>query len=119
MMPFRRSMLLVCLLSASALASAQTRILAAVPKSRSALELYAQPGDAQAARSVPVSQLPFPLDVAEIRSNHAAVQIDGKTLWVRTGQVRLSRESKAACPTAVAVLTPGLGTPGVSSAACE
>lgn len=99
---------------------AQDKVIAPSPSSRTSLDLYDQPGAAQAVRQVSVSEAGLPLRIQSTRTGYHQVAIGGQDYWLRGLQVRISRDSTASCGTAAhAALGATIATPGAGKDACK
>lgn len=114
------SPMLFTLLALSIPAMAQDRIIEPSPGSSPTLDLYEQPGAAQAVRQINVSEAGLPLIILSKQTGFYKVLIGGKDYWVRGAKVRISRDTSANCG-AVALASSELtaATPGAGKNACK
>ncbi|MDW5441171.1 hypothetical protein [Polaromonas sp. SM01] len=99
---------------------AQDKIVAPSPSSRTSLDLYEQPGAAQAVRQITMGEAGLPLIIQATKTGYHQVLIAGQAYWLRGLQVRISRGSTAGCGTASRAM-PGatIATPGAGKDACK
>lgn len=99
---------------------AQDKIIAPSPSNRASIELYDQPGAAQAVRQINVAEAGFPLNIQEAKTGFYKVTIAGQDYWLRGLQVRISRDTSAGCSTAaLAKMGATIATPGAGKDACQ
>ncbi len=101
-------------------AMAQDKVIAASPSSRASLDLYEQPGAAQAVRQITVAEAGLPLPIKQAQTGYYQVAIGGADYWLRGMQVRISRDTAAGCATStVAQVGATIATPGAGKDACK
>lgn len=100
---------------------AQGQIIGVSPSSRDTLDLYAEAGATAAVRSIPTSELRFPLEIRESKSGYHQVAVAGQLFWVRGAFVRMQRQSTAGCVagSSHSSVSKVISTPGIGDSACK
>jgi hypothetical protein len=79
------------------------------------LPVYAQPGNPTPSGTVPVTNLPWPINAAE--NEFFRVKVDGKEVWIDSLDVRAERQSAHHC-TKVPGPKDTAGSPGAAGKSC-
>ena len=99
---------------------AQGKVVAPSPSTLTSLDLYDQPGAAVAVRQVSVAEAGLPLIIQSTKTGYHQVAIGGQNYWLRSLQVRISRDSTASCGTDLHAPKNGtIATPGAGKDACK
>lgn len=101
----------------NALASEQ--ITALTPSSRVEIELFSKPGAAQSVKIIAVSDIAFPVNVQAHENGFIKVNVEGKSYWLKSSQVRLQRDVVASCAAAAERAERVGSTPGLAGNSCQ
>jgi hypothetical protein len=118
-MQVKTRLLMATLATLCLCANAQDRILGPSPSTRTAWDLFAEPGASTPSRQVAVGELPTPLTIQESKASHHRIDLQGQAYWIKGSQVRVARGNTASCkPTAAAKLGTTIATPGAGKDGC-
>lgn len=115
----KKYILAACLVLLSANAISAEQITALSPSSRVEIELFSKPGAAQSAKTVAVSDLSFPVGVMAQENGFLKVNVEGKTYWLKSTQVRIQRDVVASCAAAAERAERVGSTPGLAGNSCK
>lgn len=117
-MKFANVLLAGLLALASPALLAQEAIVGASPSSRTALDLYAQPGGTPSG-TVALSELARPLTVIASQSGYHKIDVAGQEAWIKGAQVRIKRNSQASCAGKISQFTTTGSIAGAGGDACK
>ena len=89
------------------------------PSSRTEIELFNKAGAAQSVKTIPVSEISFPVNVQANESGFLKVNVEGKTYWLKSTQVRIQRDVVASCAAAAERAERVGSTPGLAGNSCK
>ena len=107
----------LALLAASAIGAEQITSLS--PSSRTEIELFNKAGAAQSVRTIPATEISFPVNVQASESGFLKVNVEGKSYWLKSTQVRIQRDVVASCAAAAERAERVGSTPGLAGNSCK
>jgi len=99
--------------------SSAEQITSLSPSSRSEIELFNKAGAAQSVKTIPASEISFPVTVQANESGFLKVNVEGKGYWLKSTQVRIQRDVVASCAAAAERAERVGATPGLAGNSCK
>lgn len=107
----------LAVIAASAIGAEQITSLS--PSSRTEIELFSKAGAGQSVKTMAANEITFPVNVQAQESGFLKVNVEGKTYWLKSTQVRIKRDVVASCAAAAEKAERVGSTPGLAGNSCQ
>ena len=81
--------------------------------------MFNKAGAAQSVKTMPASEISFPLNVQASEGGFLKVNVEGKGYWLKSTQVRIQRDVVASCAAAAERAERVGSTPGLAGNSCK